>query len=1021
MELIKKPIDVPFAQGLDQKTDPKRVQIGKFLRLENTVFQKGGLLQKRNGYGLLPALPDTTYSYLTTFNDSLTAVGQNIAALNTGGGAWVPKGMIQPLSLNTLPLIRNNLNQTMCDAAVAANGLVCTVYLETNGSTITAKYAIANSVTGQNIVAPSPIPVASGTVTGGLRVFYLGTNFVIVFTNVITATSHLQYVTVNSNNTANIGANTDIAAVYTPATTLSWDGYVVGNALFLAYNTTSGGQQIKVTYLTASGVLASAVSFATLKATIVTVTADTSTSSPIIYVSIYRSDAHTAFTLAVDTSLNTVLAPTALFTITGVVNLASAAQNGICSVFLEDTDSYSYDGSIPTNLIDLVTVTQGGTVVGPVTTIRSVGLASKAFIISGNIYFLAVYQSPYQNTYFLINGSKSLSSAPVIAAKLAYQNGGGYLTTGLPGITVNGAVAQVPYLFKDLIAAVNKNTAVPAGNQVAGVYSQTGVNLSTFTFGTSALDTAEIGSDLHISGGLLWMYDGYLPVEHGFLLYPDSVEVTTATGSGAITAQDYYYQVTYEWTDNQGNAFRSAPSIPVKQTTTTGSSTNTINIPMLRLTMKTANPVKIVVYRWSVGQPIYYQVTSITTPSLNDTTNDAIAIVDALSDATILGNNIIYTNGGVIEDIAAPATDTLALFDTRLWLVDAEDRNLLWYSKQVIEATPVEMSDLLTIYVPPTIGTQSSTGPIRALSVLDDKLIICKADALLYINGSGPDNTGNNSQYSQPIYITSTVGCSNQHSFVLIPSGLMFQSDKGIWLLDRGLNTSYIGAPVEDFTNGATVLSAVNVPETNRVLFTLDTGITLMYDYYYGEWGSFVNVPSLSSCIFQGLHTFINKYGATYQETVGKYIDGSSPVLMAFKTGPLRIGDLQNYQRAYFFYLLGTYLSPHKLQLSISYDYDGAPSQGPLILPNNFNPAYGSGTSQDPYGQQSPYGGPGSLENWRVFLDRQRCMAFSITMQEIFDPTMGAVAGAGLTLSGLNVICAFKRGFRPQSSATSVS
>ena len=51
------------------------------------------------------------------------------------------------------------------------------------------------------------------------------------------------------------------------------------------------------------------------------------------------------------------------------------------------------------------------------------------------------------------------------------------------------------------------------------------------------------------------------------------------------------------------------------------------------------------------------------------------------------------------------------LFDTRLWQVDAEDPNTLWISKQVIENTPVEMSQLFTIYVAPNIGTTSSTGP----------------------------------------------------------------------------------------------------------------------------------------------------------------------------------------------------------------------------------------------------------------------------------------------------------------------
>jgi hypothetical protein len=209
--------------------------------------------------------------------------------------------------------------------------------------------------------------------------------------------------------------------------------------------------------------------------------------------------------------------------------------------------------------------------------------------------------------------------------------------------------------------------------------------------------------------------------------------------------------------------------------------------------MKTANPVKIVAYRWSVGQQIYYQTTSILAPILNDTTVDSVTFVDVNADVTILGNNILYTTGGVIENVNAPSSNVLALFDTRLWLVDAEDPNVLWYSKQVIPATPVEMSDLFTIFVPPTTSTQGSTGPMTAAAAMDDKLIVFKRNAMLYINGSGPDNTGANNQYSPPIFITATVGSKNQRSIVLMPQGLMFQSDnKGIWLLGRDLNTDYM-------------------------------------------------------------------------------------------------------------------------------------------------------------------------------------------------------------------------------------
>src|ERR1700677_742231 len=160
--LQKQTINVNFAQGLDLKTDPNQVQMGRFLSLHNSIFDVGGRLTKRNGYGLLTNLPDESNTFLTTFNGDLTAIGTSLNAYESANKLWVDKGKIQPISLTTLPLIRSNTNQSQADAAVASNGLVCTVYTDNPPTGIQYKYAIADSVTGQNIVAPTLIPAQGG-------------------------------------------------------------------------------------------------------------------------------------------------------------------------------------------------------------------------------------------------------------------------------------------------------------------------------------------------------------------------------------------------------------------------------------------------------------------------------------------------------------------------------------------------------------------------------------------------------------------------------------------------------------------------------------------------------------------------------------------------------------------------------------------------------------------------------------------------------------------------------------------
>ncbi len=1015
----KQPLTFNFGQGLDLKSDPKQIPAGRFLSLINTTFNKGGLLQKRNGFGALTLLPNSDSTYLTTFNGNLTSVSTSILALSQSTNTWVSKGTIQPLSLSTLPLIRSNTNQSQADIAISSNGLICTVFTDqdtSNTSTLVYKYAIADATTGQNIVSPTVIPISSGTVTGSPRVFVLGTYFIIIFTNHVSA-YHLQYIAISTNNPTSVTVATDITNSYIPASTVAWDAVVYSNSLYVAYNTTSGGQSVKVNRLSNSLILTAPVTFAGQIATMMSMTVDSSTPSiPVIYASYYDTVSDTGFTLAINAQLQTILAPTATITTDEVLNITSVATGGVCTFYTEIDNAYSYDGGIKTNYVKKNTVTVTGTVGSPVVSVRSLGLASKACMVNGTQYYLGVYDSPFQPTYFLVNGSISLDSSPQIICKLAYENGGGYLATGLPNAIVNQSSISFPYLFKDLIESLSVN-----GNSQqttsGGIYAQTGINYATVTI-NNTIDTVETASSLNIGGGFHWMYDGYLPVEQNFFLWPDSVELDDDSTGGLLVDQTYFYQVVYEWSDNQGNIHRSAPSIPVSIVVSDGTSTTSIivSFPTLRLTYKVSNPVKAVIYRWSTAQPVYYQVTSIIMPTLNDTTIDSIDYTDTLADASILGNNIIYTTGGVVEDVNAPATNIMTLWNSRLFLVDAEDPNLLWFSKQVIPNTPVEMSDLFTIFIAPTLGASGSTGPITAMGAMDSNLIIFKKDAINYITGTGPDNTGANNLFSEPVFVTSVVGCTNQHSIVNTPQGMMFQSDKGIWMLERSLATNYIGAPVESLTQNATVVAADLIPGTNQVRFVLDSGIMVVYDYYYAQWTSFSGIPSISGCIYNGLHTVLTKYGQVSQETPGLYLDNSNPTLVSFTTGWLNLSGILGYQRIFEFAFLGSYISPHFLNIEIAYDF-GAPSQQVTIAPNNFTGDYGS---DEVYGQTSPYGGPSNLEEWRVHTSRQKCQAFQITLNEVYNPQFGNKFGAGLTLSGIECVIGVKSSYRPYKGSNTV-
>lgn len=1010
MALPKSNLPLSFAVNLDTKTDPWQVQAGNMLELKNYVFTKDKRIQKRNGYANITSLPSgANATYLTTFNGNLTAVGTSFFAYAEESMQWLEKGDFQPVQLRVQSVTRSSLAQTRPDIAVDANNVALCVFLD-GGVSPEYKYQIIDNTSGQVLVGPITLPTNSTMA----RAMILGNYFVITFLITIAATPHLQFIAIPRNNLTNPTAAADLS-VNVSSINAGYDAYSDQNNMYVMWDGDDGGGAVRATYL--DSFLNQHNTFIlpgfTVDLASINISPDTN-----IWMSWYDSGSTNIYTIETDAAFNILApfagAPVLLSTGDTIVELTSISKlDGLVSnnyVYSEVSNTYSFS-SVRSDYINLQICDSTATPTAAAKIATSVGLASKAFIFNNDIFMLSAYNGTYQPSYFMIKGNVGCYN--FVIAKLAYENGGGYYDSQvLPSVSMYGSTLYMAYLFKDLLASVNRTQGIA---NVNGIYSQTGVNLATFDLSSGNLISAEIGSNLHVAGGFVWMYDGAQSVEHNFHVFPEDILTTPSAAGGLMENQQYFYQVVYEWTDAQGNIHRSAPSVPMEATVPGAGNLGSValDIPTLRLTYKTS--VRICIYRWSVAQQNYYMVTSITSPTLNDTAVDSISYTDTQADASILGNLLIYTTGGIVENIAFPAAATLAIFKNRLIVLDAEDRNLIWYSKQVIEGVPVEPSDLFTEFISPTLGTQGSTGEIKTLAAMDDKLILSKANAFYYIVGNGPDNAGANNDFSEPVFITATVGTSNQQSVTSTPTGLMFKSDKGIWILDRALNSNYVGAPVEGFNNQA-VTSTVNVPGTNQIRFCLDGNNALMYDYYYQRWGEFENIPSISSTLWKDLHTYLMDDGQIRQEQAGFYKDGSKPVLGSFLTSWMNLAGLQGYERAYYFYFLGQYYSPHKLQIQIAYDYNDSASQSTLISPTNAAGYYGDGSY---YGDTSPYSGPGDREQWRIFLKRQRCQAFQIRVQEVYDPSFGVPAGAGVAFSGLNLVVGVKKGYKPIKAASS--
>lgn len=1005
-----------FSGKLDTKSDSNQISIGNFLELVNIVRTKTGALTKRNGFDKITTLPTDLQTTLTTLGGNLIATGSNLYAYSQDTDQWINKGVTQGVNLNVKSIVRSSTAQITPSSVVAPNGLALVTYLDAGA----AVYVISDTITGEQVVPRTTLP---STATQP-KAWILGIYFLVTFLDTVGGVTHLQYVAIPIANpfspkaVANLASNVhDLGAPY--------EAIVSNNNLYFAYWSTSGSPDILLNFLTSTLVLGNnPTSVSAYSGGSISVAEDTTQSAPIIWITFWDAGNSGLHARGFNQNLQQVLGSHDLDTSVSINNLTTVATNGVLTAVYELNNTYQGPypvANIESQYIRTNTLTQTGTVGTHKIVKLSVGLASKAFIDpSGTIYFLTAYgitSSPTlsnQPSYFLMDLSGN------IYMRLAYSNGGGFVPNNqISNVSYVNGVYYIPYLITDYLATINgtpngqgpnKGTNLPSGTPVNSIYTQTGVNLAIFEINSKHQYESEIAGALHLTGGQLWEYDGVRPVEHGFHVWPENIQVTTATTTGSIGAGTYYYQFCYEWTDNAGMLHRSAPSIPFSIVTTGSTSKNTCYVPTLRLTEKVSpNPVRIVGYRWSVAQQVYYQFTSITSPVLNDVTNDYVVIQDTLNDSSILGNTILYTTGGVVEDIAAPPSIDSALYKNRMFLIDAEDQNLLWYSKVVIENVPVEFSDLFTLYIAPTTGAQGSTGPMTAISAMDDKFVIFKNQAIYYLTGNGPDNTGSQNDFSDPIYVTSSVGCTNPNSIVLTPDGLMFQSDKGIWLLNRGLGTTYIGADVEKY-NDILVNSAEVIPGTTQVRFILEDGTLLMYDYYYQEWATFTTVSAISSTLYQGYQTYLNSFGQVFQELPGSYVDGSNPVLISFLTGWINAAGIKGFERFYLMQMLTTYFTPYTLQVSLAYDFNPSPLQGITVTPDNYTAPWGGEAN---WGTGKGWGGIGNTFPFEIDPKKQKCQTFQVGVQEVYDATFGVPPGQGLSFSGMTMIVGIKKAYTP--------
>jgi hypothetical protein len=440
-----------------------------------------------------------------------------------------------------------------------------------------------------------------------------------------------------------------------------------------------------------------------------------------------------------------------------------------------------------------------------------------------------------------------------------------------------------------LIEANNNANAItiPIANTIR--YNSSDITKNQYNFKViqfAKTDVRPLGINID---GIIWtnawgnprFIDSYSSTNNpGLLSFPCAPNAplfyTTAAGVGALSGGTYQWVLVYELEDGSGKYVYSAISSVLSKAV---SALDLINI-ITYWHDKIESQYRTVLYRTKANGTVFYRHSVIA--------DNLTVFADGKADTELIVP--LYNTGGIVESAPAHIAKNISVVKNRIWIVSGEDDNTAFFSIKIDGIIP-SFNDIFTVKLP---GLGNS---LTAIAEMDDKVILFKENAIFATFGDGPDNLGQGAPFADPQLLTTSMGCRNDRSVVLDDNGLMFMSNEGIFVLNRGLQMQYIGDKVEDY-NDKTVTNAINLVDRHQVWFLCAEGEILVWDSYFQQWYVFTGLPSQASCLLAKIpYVAKSTVGKILKEVQTVFTDDSVVYVPKLVTGWINLASLQGFQR----------------------------------------------------------------------------------------------------------------------------
>ena len=450
----------------------------------------------------------------------------------------------------------------------------------------------------------------------------------------------------------------------------------------------------------------------------------------------------------------------------------------------------------------------------------------------------------------------------------------------------------------------------------------------------------------------------------------DVATLATQAGGSLDASSRYSYRLVKQWADTNGNIIEAVSPPFVKSTTTDLTIKFTVrgNSSEFSVPQNTAaGLVKYRLYRTEGNASIHYFHSSrVMVPSTS------WSVVDTIADASLDFSDALTYDGGELEDTELAHVNHMTTFQDRLVALTADYPSKVFYSKPPEDYRQARFANGLEIAFP------HAKGGLVGIAGMDYTLYGFARNEIYAVSGQPAGATGENGSLGVPEVRFTGIGCTNAKSILVTPKGTVFQSDKGVYIILRNQELTFIGdGPFSSRTTE--IVGAFTDVARSEFKYVLSTGVWWIYNWEDKLWTSFTSpVTPLAVSVEGSLPTLLSSTGVYKEDS------GSSEVIpLTMSSAWIATAGIEGFQRVRNIMLLLDYVAAHTLTINIYTDYNDTTA----VQTYTINTATDIATT-DPY-------------QIRLNLQNQKCESLRIKITS---------ATAGWKISGLSMEVGVKPG-----------